>query len=93
METESVVSALGALAQDTRLATINLLVHSGPDGLPAGEIARSLGIPKNTLSSHLNILSVGGIVTSERQSRHIVYRINKAALRDLSEYLIALHSA
>lgn len=87
MDTDSVVAALGALAQGTRLATINLLVRSDPAGLPAGEIARALGVPKNTMSSHLNVLSQGGFITSERQSRTIIYRLNKGALAGLTSYL------
>ena len=55
--------SLGALAQESRLNAFRLLVRSGPDGLAAGEIARQLSIPHNTLSSHLSILSNAGLIT------------------------------
>lgn len=87
MDSESAVAALGALAQSTRLATVNLLARSAPEGLPAGEIARQLGIAKNTMSSHLSILSRGGLVSAERQSRSIIYRANMNALHELLGYL------
>jgi DNA-binding transcriptional ArsR family regulator len=46
---------LAALAQPTRLDVFRLLTK--PDGLAAGDIARTLAVPQNTMSSHLAILS------------------------------------
>lgn len=74
MENESAIAALAALAQSTRLDSFRLLVRHEPDGLPAGEIARLVGVPQNTMSSHLAILSRAGLVRAERQSRSIHYR-------------------
>jgi ArsR family transcriptional regulator len=43
-------------------------------GLAAGDIAKALSVPQNTMSSHLSILSRAGLVTAQRFSRSIVYR-------------------
>ena len=43
MKNTQAISALAALAQDTRLAIFRLLVERGPGGLAAGEIAVRLG--------------------------------------------------
>jgi ArsR family transcriptional regulator len=88
METESAITALGALAQGTRLDTLKLLVRHEPDGLPAGEVARQLEIPQNTMSAHLAILSRSGLVRSERHSRSIIYRADIHVLRGLMLFLI-----
>ena len=56
MESQSVIQALAALAQETRLAVFRLLVQAGPNGLAAGEIATRLNCPSNTLSFHLREL-------------------------------------
>jgi|TARA_R100000501_G_scaffold7881_2_gene16407 DNA-binding transcriptional ArsR family regulator len=88
METESAISALAALAQATRLDTFRLLVRHEPDGLAAGEIARQLDVPQNTMSSHLGILARAGLVLSERHSRSIVYRANIDGLRALTLFLV-----
>ena len=61
MESENAILALAALAQSTRLDVFRLLVKHEPDGLPAGEIARELAVPHNTMSSHLGILSRAGL--------------------------------
>ena len=88
MEQENAILALAALAQSTRLETFRLLVTHEPDGLPAGDIARALAVPQNTMSAHLNILSRARLVTSERRSRLIVYRADMERLRDLTLFLV-----
>jgi DNA-binding transcriptional ArsR family regulator len=88
MDISTTVKALGALAQESRLNAFRLLVRSGPDGLAAGEIARRLEIPHNTLSSHLAILSNAGLLTSHRQSRSIIYRIDFDGTRKLLSFLM-----
>jgi DNA-binding transcriptional ArsR family regulator len=81
------VGALGALAQETRLAIFRLLVQAGPEGLPAGAIAERLGVAPPTLSFHLSQLSNAGLVTSVRQSRSIVYAPDFDAMRGLVGFL------
>ncbi|MDO8434518.1 MAG: metalloregulator ArsR/SmtB family transcription factor [Candidatus Binatus sp.] len=87
MKKSSVVAALGALAQDTRLEIFRLLVQKGPAGLPAGEIGERLRQPPPTLSFHLNQLRFAGLVTSRRESRSIIYRANFKAMNELLAYL------
>jgi DNA-binding transcriptional ArsR family regulator len=88
MENENVIVSLAALAQSTRLEAFKLLVKHEPDGLPAGEIARTLAVPHNTLSSHLSILSHAGLVTSTLQSRTITYRANLDQFRAMTSFLL-----
>jgi DNA-binding transcriptional ArsR family regulator len=88
MESELAILALAALAQSTRLETFRLLVKHEPDGVPAGEIARRLEVPHNTMSAHLNVLSRAGLVRSERQSRSIIYRANLERFRQVMTYLL-----
>lgn len=88
MDTSSAIGALGALAQETRLDTFRLLVRHEPEGLAAGEVARQLDVPQNTMSAHLSILSRAGLVTSERHSRSIVYRADLARLKGLTLFLV-----
>ncbi len=45
MESNNAIAALAALAQSTRLDTFRLLVRQEPEGVPAGELARLLGVP------------------------------------------------
>jgi len=88
METDSAIAALAALAQTTRLDVFRLLVRHAPAGLAAGEVARQLDVPQNTMSAHLAILSRAGLIRSERQSRSIVYRADLDGLRTLMLFLV-----
>jgi DNA-binding transcriptional ArsR family regulator len=88
MESEDVILALAALAQSTRLHVFRLLVKHEPDGLPAGDIARHLAVPHNTMSSHLGILARAGLVRSERRSRSIIYRADLACFREVATFLL-----
>ncbi len=69
------MKAFGALSQATRFATFELLVKQAPGGLAAGKLAEMLGVPQNTLSSHLVVLERdAGLILSERHGRTIIYR-------------------
>ena len=81
METKEAVEALGAMAQETRLTALRLLVQAGPDGLPAGEIARRLEVPAPTLSFHLRALLHAGLVSSSRDGRSLYYAADYARLK------------
>lgn len=73
MEKQDVISALAALAQETRLDIFRRLVQAGPAGLPAGEVAVELDVPPATLSFHLKELRNAQLVTSTREGRSIRY--------------------
>lgn len=88
MESESAITALGALAQGTRLDVFRLLVRHEPAGLAAGEVARRLDVPQNTMSAHLGVLARAGLVRSERRSRSINYRADLDGLRALMLFLV-----
>lgn len=88
MKTPEAINALSALAQDTRLETFRLLVKQEPDGVPAGELARLVGVPQNTMSAHLAILSRANLVLGERHSRSIIYRANLAAFQELTLFMV-----
>lgn len=88
MDNRSTILALGALAQETRLETFRLLIQHEPDGLPAGEVARLLDVPQNTMSSHLSILARAGLVRADRQSRFVIYRADLDGLREMMLFLV-----
>ncbi|MFM9269763.1 ArsR/SmtB family transcription factor [Halomonas elongata] len=88
MDNEKILEVFTALSQATRLETFRVLVRFEPEGLPAGEIARLLGVPHNTMSTHLGVLSRAGLVSSRRQSRSIIYRANLDHMRKTLSFLV-----
>lgn len=73
METKTAISALAALAQESRLATFRLLVQAGPAGLSATKIAETLGIPPSSLSFHLKELTHANLIAPRQEGRFLFY--------------------
>ena len=88
MDSENAILALAALAQPTRLDVFRLLVRHEPEGLAAGDIAKALAGPQNTMSSHLSILSRAGLVSARRFSRSIVYRADLTRLQAVVLFML-----
>ena len=89
MEKQVAISALAALAQETRLDVFRLLVQAGPEGLPAGAVGEALGIPSATLSFHLKELKSSGLVRCERDGRSRIYSPDLSAINELIGFLTA----
>ena len=87
MQAVAAIAALGALAQEHRLAVFRQLVQAGENGLAAGAIAEALGIPNSSLSFHLAQLRNAGLILQERQHRSLIYRANYPAMNALLGYL------
>src|SRR6266851_1500498 len=87
MDQKHAIAALGALAQETRLALFRLLVTCGPEGLAAGIIAERLGVAPSSLSFHLQQLVHAGLITPRRLSRQLIYSCEYGAMSDLMAYL------
>jgi ArsR family transcriptional regulator len=88
MELSAAVGALGALAQESRLKVFRLLVRSGPSGLAAGDIARKLDVPRNTMSAHLAVLSRARLVNSRKDGRSVIYAVDLEGTRELLSFLL-----
>lgn len=87
MEVREAVSALRALAQDSRLAIYRLLVQAGSHGLAVGELASLLALPGATLTNHLNVLRHAGLVRDEREGRVIRCRADYLQMNALLGFL------
>ncbi|SRR6266508_4311884 len=87
MKKPDVIAALAALAQDHRLETYRLLVQAGPEGMPAGEVAATIGLPPNTLTFHFDRLREAGLVTVRREGRSMIYAARFDTMNALLGYL------
>lgn len=87
MEKIDAVAALAALAQDNRLDVYRLLVQAGPEGMPAGQVAKALGLPPNTLSFHFDRLRHADLVRVRREGRSLIYAARFDTMNALLGYL------
>ncbi len=87
METKEAVIALAALAQETRLSILRLLVQVGPEGIPVGRIGEELDVAPATLSFHLKELAHAGLISSRQESRFIYYTVNFERMAAIMTFL------
>lgn len=88
MEIKAAITNLAALAHEGRLGTFRMLVQAGPTGLAAGEIARRLEMPANSLSANLKVLTHAGLLASRREGRSIIYSARYDQMSLLLGYLM-----
>lgn len=87
MQKKDALTALSALANETRLDLVRALVRAGGEGLAAGEIARRLSVSASRLSFHLSALEQAGLIVSRREARHVIYSVEAGRFAALFAYL------
>lgn len=87
MEARAAILALGALAQDSRLAIFRMLVKRGPEGFTPGEIAERIAIPAPTLSFHLRELQMAQLTSARREGRFVYYSANLERMKEVLAFL------
>jgi ArsR family transcriptional regulator, arsenate/arsenite/antimonite-responsive transcriptional repressor len=87
MKTIKAVTALAALAQESRLSVFRLLVRNAPEGLTPGVIGEQLELPAPTLSFHLKALAQAGLVSTAQEGRYVRYRAEMPGINALISFL------
>lgn len=87
MDTKNVLSALAALAQESRLTVFRLLVQAGPEGLAATRISEQVGVPPSSLSFHLKEMVHADLVTSRQEGRFVIYTANFKTMNGVIQFL------
>jgi DNA-binding transcriptional ArsR family regulator len=87
MKMKQILTALAALAQETRLSVYRLLVEHAPEGLTAGEVAEKLGVAPASLSFHLKELTRAGLIVPRPEGRFVWYTADLDAMNGVVGYL------
>jgi ArsR family transcriptional regulator len=87
MQESEALSALSALAQQTRLQLFRRLVTAGESGLTPGDLIEQFALAPATLSFHLKELRQAGLITQQQQGRSLIYSANYPAMSQLIDYL------
>lgn len=88
MDENQALMAFGAMAQETRLRILRLLVRAGPEGMAAGAIAEAAGVSPSNVSFHLKEIQRAGLAAARRDSRSIIYCAEYEALSGLIRFLM-----
>ena len=76
-----------AMGNDARLRIMRLLLSAHPTGMIVGDIQAELGIPKSTLSHHLDKLKSEGLVNVRRNGTFLWYMADLVSLQEIMEFL------
>ena len=92
MEQSQLSIVFGCLGQMTRLEILKLLAPMSkgkdPKGLPAGQIASTLGVAPPTLSFHLKDMTLRNVLLQKRMGREIYYMANLPLILGALEILV-----
>jgi ArsR family transcriptional regulator len=88
VDRSQVLAALSALAHETRLDLIRLLMPLGDAGMPAGQIAQALGLAAPRLSFHLAALEQAGLIRARRVARNVFYSVDPGGIGRTISYLM-----
>jgi len=86
---DTAAGCLEALGNATRLSVYRLLVQAGREGLPVGQIQKSLDIPSSTLSHHVATLVRAGLVQQERRGRELICTTDYTRMQAVLDFLSA----
>lgn len=78
------VDILKAVAHPVRLGVVALLYQQPRN---VGEISEKLDVGQSTVSQHLRVLRMSGLVDVEREGAHAVYHITEPYLEELLKCL------
>jgi ArsR family transcriptional regulator len=74
-EAERLASALGVLADPTRLRLLSL-IGSQPEGVCVCDLTEPVGLSQPTVSHHLKVLMDAGLLDREQRGRWAFYRLD-----------------
>lgn len=87
MDSKNTIAALGALAQESRLAVFRLLVQLGPQGMAATKIGTELGIAPSSMSFHLKELVHANLISARQEGRFVIYSANFDVMNEVLSFL------
>jgi DNA-binding transcriptional ArsR family regulator len=77
------VVSFTVLADDTRRGIVEALAE---DDRSVSELVERFPISQPAVSRHLRLLREAGVVTAQAAGKQRIYRLNPAALRDVSDW-------
>ena len=88
VDAEPLSPVFSALGDPNRLRIVTRLCDGGP--CSTSQVTRVVPVSRQAATKHLLLLEAVGLVSSERQGRERIWRIEPAPLTDASAYLTAL---
>lgn len=87
MDTQNALSALAALAHESRLTIFRMLMQTGPQGMAASKISEQLNVPPSSLSFHLKELTRANLIAPRQEGRFLIYVAQFATMNALISFM------
>lgn len=88
MDEALVLARFSALSNATRLKIFRCLVTAAPGGMLAGDVSEAVGATPSRASFHLAAMLETGLLSSERTSRNITYKVDFSAVGELMQFMV-----
>src|ERR1700694_5608467 len=85
IETATINTVLRTLADPTRRAVFERVVHS--DEIAVAELTRGSGVTQGAISQHLKSLKQAGLVAERPEGRNVFYRAQPEGLTPLVDWM------
>jgi DNA-binding transcriptional ArsR family regulator len=83
---DSIDAVFAALANPTRREILRLLRDEGAQ--PVHSLANHFAMQRPSISEHLKMLRMAGLVNEQKQGRHRYYHLQGAPLQALQQWLV-----
>lgn len=89
MEYKQIIKIFEALSQENRLQIFRIMVEYSKSGISPTEIIKIMGgIPKNTLSFHLNVLMQANLCSYVKRGKNFIYKPNCDTVKIVAHFLL-----
>ncbi len=89
MKLDKICNVFDALSNESRLKIFLILVENANTGITPTEISEKLkGMPRNTLSFHLALLTNANLCSSKKEGKQVIYKPNCDAIRIIASFLL-----
>jgi ArsR family transcriptional regulator len=83
-QAESLAQLLKAIAEPMRIKILHRLISAAPDGVCVCDLTAPLGLTQPSVSHHLRVLWLAGLVDRRQERNFVYYSVRQSALDHLA---------
>jgi ArsR family transcriptional regulator len=83
-QAESLAQLLKAIAEPMRIKILHRLISAAPDGVCVCDLTAPLALTQPSVSHHLRVLWIAGLVDRRQESTFVYYSVRQSALDHLA---------
>ena len=92
-QAESLAKLLKAIAEPMRIKILHRLTSAAPDGVCVCDLTTPLGLAQPSVSHHLRVLWLAGLVDRRQERNFVYYSVRQSALDHLATLIAGSRAA